>query len=177
MRGRQLAVGLAVAAPLLVTTPALAAADGGGHQVKAARAATAKYKHLATARHHGYKRFKDVNGIACIAMPGMGAMGVHYVNGDLVANPALRVRHPEALVYRPTHHGLKLAALEYLVTRKAWKKTHTTRPELFGHRFNFTDAPNRYGLPPFYSLHAWVWFDNPAGTFKMWNPRVHCPGS
>jgi hypothetical protein len=45
---------------------------------------------------------------------------------------------------------------------------------LFGHEFNFTDAPNRYGLPPFYSLHAWVWKDNPAGTFEMWNPGVHC---
>jgi hypothetical protein len=47
-------------------------------------------------------------------------------------------------------------------------------PMLFGHEFNFTDAPNRYGLPPFYSLHAWVWKDNPAGTFEMWNPNVDC---
>lgn len=44
----------------------------------------------------------------------------------------------------------------------------------FGHEFNFTDAPNRYGLPPFYSLHAWVWKDNPAGTFEMCNPGVNC---
>jgi hypothetical protein len=47
-------------------------------------------------------------------------------------------------------------------------------PMLFGQKFNFTDAPNRYGLAPFYSLHAWVWKDNPAGTFEMWNPSVHC---
>ena len=40
--------------------------------------------------------------------------------------------------------------------------------------FDFTDAPNRYGLPPFYSLHAWIWKDNPAGAFEMWNPSVHC---
>jgi hypothetical protein len=33
-------------------------------------------------------------------------------------------------------------------------------PMLFGQKFNFTDAPNRYGLPPFYSLHTWVWKDN-----------------
>jgi hypothetical protein len=45
---------------------------------------------------------------------------------------------------------------------------------LFGQRFNLTDAPNRYGLPPFYSLHAWIWQENPAGTFAMWNPSVHC---
>ena len=44
-------------------------------------------------------------------------------------------------------------------------------PMLFGHEFNFTDAPNRYGLPPFYSLHAWIWKDNPAGTFADVEPQ------
>ena len=53
-------------------------------------------------------------------------------------------------------------------------RTPPAPPSLFRHEFNFTDAPNRYGLPPFYSLHAWVWKDNPAGTFEMWNPTVHC---
>src|SRR5215216_6536731 len=43
-------------------------------------------------------------------------------------------------------------------------------PNLFGQDFNFTDTPNRYGLPPFYSLHAWVWKSNSAGTSEMWNP-------
>src|SRR5215207_4714937 len=47
-------------------------------------------------------------------------------------------------------------------------------PMLFGHEFNFTDAPNRYDLPPFYPLHVWLWKDNPAGTVEMWNPNVHC---
>ena len=42
--------------------------------------------------------------------------------------------------------------------------------------FMLTDAPgNRYGLPAFYSLHAWIWKHNPAGPFEMWNPDVHCP--
>jgi len=31
------------------------------------------------------------------------------------------------------------------------------------------------GSPAFYSLHAWIWKDNPAGMFSMWNPDVHCP--
>jgi hypothetical protein len=35
--------------------------------------------------------------------------------------------------------------------------------------------PARFGPPAYYSLHAWIWYDNPAGMFKMWNPRVHCP--
>jgi hypothetical protein len=27
-------------------------------------------------------------------------------------------------------------------------------------------AGNRYGLPAFYELHAWLWKDNPIGLFK-----------
>ncbi len=48
-------------------------------------------------------------------------------------------------------------------------------PSLFGHEFMVTDAPNRYGLPAFYSLHVWAWDHNPMGTFEMWNPDVVCP--
>jgi len=36
---------------------------------------------------------------------------------------------------------------------------------------------NRYGLPPFYELHAWLWKHNPAGMFDDWNPRVVCPAA
>jgi hypothetical protein len=35
-------------------------------------------------------------------------------------------------------------------------------------------ADNRFGLPPFYQLHAWVWQDNPSGMFSMWNPAASC---
>ena len=115
-------------------------------------------------------------------------MGVHYVKGDLVEDPAVDAKQPEALVYAPDGQGgLHLAALEYVVIKADWDadqippanlsvRTHESiaPPMLFGHEFNFTDAPNRYGLPPFYSLHAWIWKDNPAGTFAMWNPSVHC---
>ena len=33
---------------------------------------------------------------------------------------------------------------------------------------------NRFELPAFYSLHAWVWQPNSAGLLEPWNPRVHC---
>jgi len=33
---------------------------------------------------------------------------------------------------------------------------------------------NRYGLPPFYELHAWIWQNNPDGMFKDWNPSGSC---
>jgi hypothetical protein len=139
------------------------------------RAHTTKFHSITEVIEHGYAKFSDINGISCIAMPGMGAMGVHYVNGALVGDPAIQVNHPEAMVYAPDRNGkLHLAAVEYIVVKSAWDATHTSPPKLFGHTFNFTDAPNRYGLPPFYSLHVWAFKANPAGTFEMWNPNVHC---
>ncbi|MCY1138064.1 hypothetical protein OWR29_08650 [Actinoplanes sp. Pm04-4] len=138
---------------------------------------SAKYKRVAVAEKAGYGRFLDQDGIACIDMPGMGAMGVHYVNGDLVGDGKIKARTPEAMVYEPDRAGkLRLVAVEYVVIKQAWDAGHHQPPALYGHRFDFTDSPNRYGLPPFYSLHVWVWKHNPAGTFTMWNPRVHCPG-
>ena len=120
--------------------------------------------------------FADINKITCIAMPGMGGMGVHWVNGQFVGDPAIHVLQPEAMVYAPAKDGtLRLAAVEYIVVKSAWDAHHARPPALFGHRFNLTTAPNRYGLPDFYSLHVWAWKYNPAGTFAMWNPRVHCP--
>jgi hypothetical protein len=128
----------------------------------------------------GYGLFKDKNGIACIdmaPMPGMpgGAMGIHYVNGDLVGNPDENPAMPEALVYEPEKNGqLRLVALEYVVLKSAWDAQHSSPPSLFGQEFNFTPDGNRYGLPAFYSLHAWIWKNNPAGMFAMWNPDVSC---
>jgi hypothetical protein len=167
---------LALALAALVAPLTASATAGTEHQVKTARAATHGFMHPTAARHAGYALLKDASGIACIAMKGMGGMGIHYANGSLV-DGKIQLRHPEALVYRFTTNGhLRLAALEYLVTRQAWRADHPTgRPELFGHRFNFSPKGNRFGLPAFFSLHAWVWHPNPAGRFAMFNPTVHCP--
>ena len=157
-----------------------AAASGGGGRGSLADAAraTARDHNVNVAIHAGYGRFKDVNGIACIAMtdmPQMGAMGIHYVNSTLVGDPSIDAASPEALVYEPEKHGkLRLVALEYIVVQSAWDATHASPPTLFGQQFNFTASPNRFGLPAFYSLHAWIWKHNPSGTFSMWNPNVSC---
>ena len=179
-------------AVLLVSQAAAASAFDQRHPEAAsaapARSATAKYHSLTVAKKAGYSILADTAGITCIAEPGMGAMGVHYVKGDLVKNPSIDATRPEALVYAPDAHGrLHLAAVEYVVIKSDWEASQPPPPSmgyqtpvtpappmLFGQEFNFTDVPNRYGLPPFYSLHAWVWKDNPAGTFQMWNPSVHC---
>jgi hypothetical protein len=150
--------------------------------LREARTATRHFRDLRAAKAAGYGPLVDAKGIACIDMPGMGAMGIHYVNSMLVGDAEVNPTTPEALVYEPRRHGrLRLVALEYVVFQSAWDAVHSTPPSLFGHRFDFTPSPNRYGLPAFYSLHAWIWKHNPAGTFAMWNPRVHCdraqPGS
>ena len=139
------------------------------------RNATAGYHNVDVAQRAGYGRFVDVDGVACIDLPGMGAMGVHYVNPSLVGDGKVDALTPEAVVYEPDGAGrLHLVAVEYVVIQQAWDAHHRLPPALFGHRFDFTASPNRYGLPPFYSLHAWVWKNNPAGTYAMWNPRVDC---
>jgi hypothetical protein len=146
------------------------------HGVAAVRHATKSFKNLQRAENGGYELLTDAKGIACIAMPKMGGMGVHFANGSLVGSPSEHIRHPEALVYRIDKNGmLRLAAVEYVVLVKAWHAKHPhTRPELFGHKFMLTKAGNRYGLPAFYSLHAWAWYHNPAGRFAPFNPRVTC---
>jgi hypothetical protein len=176
MRAPRMLGGIALAVVALLAPLTAPATAGTAHQVAAAKAATKGFTHTPAARKAGYALLKDAAGIACIDMKGMGAMGVHYANGALV-DGKIQLKHPEALVYRFTRNGhMRLAALEYLVTRAAWRANHPKgRPVLFGHRFNFTPAGNRFGLPAYFSLHAWLWHKNPAGTYQMFNPRVHCP--
>ena len=196
MRGTHLSIGLAAVAACLATfaptatgatssarmmppaDSATVAAQGTGlNPVTAARNATRKYHDFRDAKAHGYGLFHDVNGVSCISMPGMGAMGIHFVNGALVGDGKIRLKQPEAVVYARENGHRRLVALEYVVLRKDWERIHgpnAHRPWLYGHRFNLTHAGNRYGLPAFYSLHAWIWKDNPAGRFAMWNPDVHC---
>jgi hypothetical protein len=140
------------------------------------RAATAAYHDVRIAQAKGYAILADTAGKTCIDQPGVGGMGVHYVDGGLVGDPGINAWQPEAVVYAPTSNGrLQLAGVEYVVIKSAWDANHAAPPSLFGHEFMVTDAPNRFGLPAFYSLHAWAWKANPAGPFEMWNPDVVCP--
>ena len=152
-------------------------ATGGGRSTADVSRATAKFHRLAVAKSAGYGLLRDKDGVACIAMddmPGMGAMGVHYAKNALVADGALDPSRPEAVVYAPERGALRLAAVEYVVLKAAWDAKHAAAPSLFGHSFDVTPGGNRFGLPAFYSLHAWIWKQNPAGRFAMWNPTVKC---
>jgi hypothetical protein len=119
----------------------------------------------------------DLAGISCIADPaGSGAMGIHYLDVNNLMDGKLDPNSPEAVVYAPGPNGqLRLGALEYIVDKAAWDAGNSAAPEFFpGHPFMTTDAPNRFGLNPFYSQHIWVGLGNPLGNLSMWNPAVHC---
>jgi hypothetical protein len=154
----------------------LALAAGTNSPTAGARAATDRYHDISLAVADGYGEFRDAQGIACIDQPGVGTMGVHYVNGGLVGDAVLDPTKPEALVYEPrAQGGFKLVALEYIVFESAWEAAgHTSPPSLFGQELMLTPEGNRFGIPAFYALHAWLFRGNPLGQLQPWNPRVSC---
>jgi hypothetical protein len=143
-----------------------------------ARAATARFNSIEQAEAAGYGLPPGGPLHECIAsFDGTGAMGFHLINGSLL-DTTIDPTQPEALVYAPDRNGtLKLVALEYVVFQDPWHEAFgadAMDPMLFGEMFMDVPAPNRYELPPFYALHAWLWQDNPAGTFEAFNPNVSC---
>jgi hypothetical protein len=164
-----------VVATLSLLVAALPAAATGGDTLTNARDATAAYNDQASAQAAGYGLLTDAAGIACIDMPGIGAMGVYYVNGPPVDSGKIDAARPQALVYDVGSDGrLHLVALEYVVIKAGWDATHSGPPMLFGEKFIPNPADNRFGLPAFYALHAWIWKHNPSGMFSPFNPRVRC---
>lgn len=148
------------------------------HDLDAVRAATRDFRDLAVAvTAGGYStEVVDLAGIACIADPeSTGGMGVHYVNAGLLTDGEIDALRPEAMIYEPqSDGGSRLVAVEYLVLRTSWEQNHKRAPKLFGQEFELVPAGNRYGLPDFYELHAWIWRANLKGTFEDWNPQVSC---
>ena len=117
----------------------------------------------------------DLNDITCIDNPA-GGMGIHFVNGARVGDATENAAEPEAVIYEPTKDGgMRLVAVEYVVTKQAWEDAGNTGvPRLYGQDFELVPAGNRYGLPDFYELHAWIWKHNPSGLNEDWNPTVSC---
>jgi hypothetical protein len=150
------------------------AADDG---LSAVRQVTAKYHDVNTATSDGFAQLTDAAGIACIVDPdGAGTMGIHYVLMSRVGDPSIKATEPELVIYQPQKNGqLKLVAVEYVVVAQAWADAgHAEAPSLFGRTFTLIPEPNRYGLPPFFELHAWAWDHNKSGDFADYNPGVSC---
>lgn len=164
---------IAILGALILAGAAFATVSAGTSDLDRARAATAPFNSLNQAAKAGYGLPPGGPLSLCIAsFDGTGAMGFHYINGDLLDGEIDPTR-PEALVYAEDQNGkLRLVALEYVVFKDAWTEEHP--PMLFGEMFMEVPAPNRYEIPAFYALHAWIWQDNPAGVLAAFNPDVSC---
>jgi hypothetical protein len=139
---------------------------------------------LVTLVRESTERFRDVNVaeaegyhllFGCVSGGDFGAMGMHFANSALIGDDVIDPAHPEIVLYEPTGDGrVRLTGADFLVLKDVWDAKHAGPPELMGQLFHLFDAPNRFGLPPFYTLHVWAWKDNPNGSFVNWNPRVSC---
>jgi hypothetical protein len=162
--GRHTTAHKAIASMLMIS--ALVATGAGAAETNPladqVRAANQRFADVEVAKTEGYAP------IPCVSGPdGSGAMGVHYVNQKLIDDSLVDVAKPEAVLYEPGADGkLELVAVEYITPKG---------PAALGNQlFSFVNAPNRYGLPPFYELHVWAWRANATGTFSDMNPAVSC---
>ncbi len=128
-----------------------------------ARAATAKYHDISEAIADGFVPVSP-----CVAVPGLGAMGIHYANFARAGNPNLNPAEPETLLYLPDEDGdLRLVGLEY--TR--FGPPTLPAPTLFGQEFHYDSNLGAY------TLHVWAWRNNPSGMFAPFNPKLSCPAN
>ncbi len=138
------------------------------HDLAKVRTATAKYHRVEVARQDGYDLREGLD--HCFDNPGVGAMGFHYINTDIL-DLKLDALQPEAMVYVPGPKGqLQLGAVEYIVPAADWDAAgHTEPPMVLDHHLHLNKT---LGV---YVLHIWLWKNNPAGMFEDWNPMVSCP--
>ncbi len=130
--------------------------------LKSVRRATAKFHSTTQALDAGYEPDNH-----CVSVPGLGGMGYHWVNPSLV-DAVFDPLKPEAVLYATGPGGnLRLIAVEYIVVN-AGQAT-----PMFGDQpFDVGGTP----LPiPHWSLHAWLYENNPSGMFKPFNPNISCP--
>lgn len=168
---------LLVLATLPLALAGVALAHGDDSQLDRVKRATAAYHDVNAAIADGYTlRLPDAAGLTCIATEKVGGMGVHMVNPTLL-DDKIKLTKPEVLVYDPRtrrdgSEELRLVAVEYVIFWSDWDGERA--PKLFDASFDYVGSGNRYGLPPFLALHAWIWKRNPSGPFYAWNPQVRC---
>jgi hypothetical protein len=144
---------------------------GEQEDLAAMRAATDPFHDVEAAKAAGYPG--DATG--CKAYPDgyfgfpPGNMGHHWVNPTLVRDGAkLEVTKPEALLYETQADGsLELVAVEYIIPEVDLPRT-SPPPVFFGRQVMFHEDVAAW------TLHVWVWRDNPYGTFADVSPRVSC---
>ena len=142
-----------------------ATASTQGSVLAEARAATAQFHDVNVAIAAGYAQATQ-----CLA-----GEGIRYRKQSLIFDGVIDVTEPELLLYVPLNDGtVRLAAVQYFIPSALWDATHSSAPSLGEQPFVDRRSPP-FGAPmPNYSLIAWVWMHNPAGTYALLNPRVTC---
>lgn len=114
---------------------------------------------------------------ACVALPGVGGMGYHYLSYANIADGVIDPAKPEVLVFVPTKDGGRtLGAVEYFQPDADQDLSTTAdRPALFGSPFEGPMPGHEPGMPIHYDKHVWLYQHNPAGMLAPWNPTVTCP--
>jgi hypothetical protein len=125
---------------------------------------------------HGTARFHSVRlaeksgyvGGPCIFELGVGTMGFHYVN-ELLVDETFDASAPEALLYAPAPNGkLRLVGVEYIVL-----DVGQDPPTFDGYAFDEGGGPYE---EDHWTLHAWIYEENPKGLHFPFNPNIQCPG-
>ena len=127
-------------------------------ELQQVRAATARYRNDSNAFKDGYV---DIG----LKLPNMG---YHFLKSTLVT-PVFDIRKPPILVYNKTENGrFELLAVEYAIPID--RQHPDIAPEGFtGHDDEWDFNTLNTG---WWTLHAWVWKNNPDGVFKPMNPDV-----
>ena len=141
-----------------------------GDLIRAVRDSTRRFRNVEQAKAEGYLLM-----FGCVSGPDDGAMGLHYVNLELVGDPALDPARPEIVIYEPLPNGgRRLIGADFLVFAESWHANNTATPQIMGQLMHLIESPNRYGLPAFYTLHVWAWKPSPTGAFVNWHADVSC---
>jgi hypothetical protein len=142
-----------------------------GELVKLVREVTARYRDVRVAVADNYNLL-----FGCVSGSEWGAMGLHYVNLDLVGDGKLDPTRPEIVIYEPLPNGgRRIIGADYLVYAKDWHAHNGAgTPQINGQLMHLIESPNRYGLEAFYTLHVWAWKNNPQGAFTNWHANVSC---
>jgi hypothetical protein len=127
-------------------------------ELQQVRASTARYRNVKNAFDDNYM---DIG----LKLPNMG---YHFLKAELVS-PAFDIKRPPILVYNKNEDGsFELLAVEYAVPIDP--QTPNVPPVGF---FGDDDEWDFNTLNTgWWTLHAWVWKNNPDGVFSPMNPLV-----
>jgi hypothetical protein len=127
-------------------------------ELQQVRAATARYHNDSNAFKDGYM---DIN----LKLPNMG---YHFLQSSLVT-PVFDLTRPAILVYNKKPNGrFELLAVEYAVP------IDQQHPDIAPEGFTGNDDEWDFNTlnTGWWTLHAWIWQNNPDGVFKPMNPDV-----